>query len=243
MHADKRLLHSLPVLVDLIAILAIIFGLNTLSEPLETPAGWNAFWLAFFYLVFCLGVYLIRKLDSIPNNGEWTPPGWIMQPKSRAGLAIFFGLLMVTTLAYQLGYFASLLDIRTAFMEEGNSMAFFVFAPGAWISFSMLYILVLAFPVNANVKPQSVRYATFSFLGLLGVQGMVLFSVAQAHAWVSQIGDVHAVFLFILAFLTLLLSFVPPRMMYQDKEPDLPGWISLLLLLLVATMWVVFAPL
>ncbi len=227
-----RILVFGPVLADLLAIAVLLskFG----DKSLQTPSGMHSLYLGSLYSLLCIGVYLIRKLKTPTISSRWQPPAWLLNTKVRGVLALLFGLMLVTMLAFQLGYFVSALDLHTTAMDEGDSSAFFVFAPGAWLGFSMLYILVSAFPVNSNIEPGNGKYVIIALLGLLFVQGLLIFTVFQIHAlFMLAAGDMR--FLWgILSLIGLLIAFVPPRVLYQRRVPFLPGWLSLLVLLLVS---------
>lgn len=236
MKKNEMILIVVPLGVDLLALLVLVSRLG--SQTLQKPAGLNALAVGVLYALLCIGIYLIRKLKSPTSVSRWLPPKWLLNTKVRAVLALLFGLMLVTMLAYQLGYFVSALDLRTTGMGEGDSAAFFVFAPGAWLGFSMLYILVLAFPVNSNIEPGSSKYMLVAILGLLMVQGMLLFTVMQIQNW-YLLASGNARFLWgALVLLFLLIAFVPPRVLYQKRVPFLPGWISLVILLL-ASFWLI----
>jgi hypothetical protein len=126
-------------------------------------------------------------------------------------------------------------DIAVTTMGEGESSALLVYGPGAWLGFSMLVILVLAFPVNANVQPGTTRYMSFAGLGLLFTNGMLLLAAAQARAMAEALGRVGGITAVVVVFLALAISFVPARLLYQDKQPALSGLASFGLLLLFAT--------
>ena len=225
-----------PVFADFLAMLVLFSRLG--GKSLQTPSGMNSLVLGILYSFLCVGVYMIRKLESSTIPSRWQPPEWLLNIKVRRVLALLFGLMLMTMLAFQLGYFATALDLRTLTMDEGNSSAFFVFAPGAWLGFSMLYILVSAFPVNANIETSNGKYVFVAVLGLLLVQGMLLFTVIQIQTLLWLVGANMRFLLVFLSVIILLIAFVPPRVLYQKRVPYLPGWVSLFLLLLVS-FWVV----
>jgi len=240
-HAITRnpFMAFLSIVADSAAFLAMVLWLPGLSSKLAQPSGWNALLLVLFYTLFCTGIYLIRKLEPQAGNGRWSPPTVFLNPKVRGVLAFLFGLLMMTTIAYQLGYFATIQSIRAATLNEGSSSALFVYMPGALLGFSMLYILVLAFPVNANLPPGSNRYATVAFFGLILANGMLLFTTAQARAIVTALNLPPGAAVYLASFLVLLISFAPPRLLYQHKQPYLSGLLSFVILLLFSAWQII----
>jgi len=233
-----RIGRLLPVIADGLSFLAALAWLPVLSLSLNEPSGWNALLLVLFYILFCSGVYLIRKLEPDREIRGWSPPKILLEPKVRGVLAFLFGLLMMTTVAYQLGYFASIQSIRTAGLDEGGSSALFVYMPGALLGFSMFYILVLAFPVQENVAPRGWRSAILIMLGLIFINSMLLFSSAQARAVVGEMGLAGSIWTWLGALAVLIISFAPPRILFQSKFPDKSGALSFALLLLTASWWI-----
>lgn len=228
----------LPLLADAAAALVLLLWLPSLAQQLITPSGWNALLLVVLYLLFCIGVYLSRKL--LPQDGKWPPPSWLMNPKVRGTLGVVFALFMATTFAYQLGYFEAIFQVSAGLLEEGSTAAFFVYAPGAWLGFSMLVILVLAFPVNANVAPGRGRYALFALLSLLFTDAMILFSAAQTRAIIAGMHLGPSPLLALIILSAFLLSFLPERAIYQSRQPYLSGWLSFFVLLLLSVYLALF---
>jgi hypothetical protein len=235
---SSHFMIALPVLADITALVVVALWLPILSLRLALPAGWNAFLLVALYLLFNTAVYLIRKLQPRPDNRRWAPPSWLLDRRLRAVLALLFGLLVMSAVAYQLGFFASVQEQGGATLAEGTSAAFFVFGPGAWLAFSMLYILVLAFPVQESFAPLSNRYALIAALGLILGHGLFLFAAAQARAWRVTLGFFDGPGGLSLVFFGLLLAFLPPRLLYLDRQPAWPGWVTFALLLVVTTAMV-----
>lgn len=232
----SRLLQALPLLADALTVIALLLSIDYLSALLAEPSGWNALLLSSLYVLFALGVYLLRKLEPAPAEGPWSPPSFFLDRRVRGVLAAFFGLFLVTTIAYQLGFFASIQSLRAGTLEEGSTAAFFVFAPGAWLGFSMLYILILAFPVVSNVPTGSPRYTWNGMLGLVAVNALFVVTAAQARGMLAQWGWLGSPITFLASALVLLLSYAPPRLAYQRRQPFLPGLVSLGVLLLLTAL-------
>ena len=224
-----------PALADVLALIVGILWLEPLSKQLGQPSGLNALILVLLYILFSCGVFLLRKLKMDSFLTGWRPPGFLLDRRVRAVLAFLLGLLMMTTMAYQLGYFASILNVRSAGLDEGSSSALLVYMPGALLGFSMLYILVLAFPVEENVQPGSKRAPIYAFLGPLFVNGLFLFSVAQARVLSEEFNFSSTIFAWAAALIILAISFLPPRVLLQNKYPSRISLLSFTLLLLLAS--------
>lgn len=237
---SNLLMALLPLLVDGGAAIILLLWMPVLSARLLEPSGLNALLLVILYVLFCIGVYLSRKLLPQAGNARWLPPAWLMNPKVRGALGLLFALFLTTTFAYQLGYFESLFQIRAGLLNEGATAAFLVYAPGAWLGFAMLVILVLAFPVDTNVPADSNRYAVLALLSLIFTNSLLLFTSAQSLAMISGLALSPGMGLWLLVLAALTLSFLPARAIYQSRQPTLGGWLSFALLLLLASYLAVF---
>jgi hypothetical protein len=176
---------------------------------------------------------MLRKLRPIPPaTGDW------LSPTVRGVLAGLFGLALTTLLAWQLGFFQSFPSADPMVLGEGEAAAYFVFAPGAWIGVSMLYILFLAFPVNETVAATNGRFLPFALVGLLGTGLMLAVVVAQ----VRPILPAGNAALWVVIALLLALLFIPPRLLYASRFFPVSGRATViamvsLLVLLAAGAW------
>ena len=224
----------LPVIADAAAALALLLWLPGLTGRLTEPSGLNALLLVLLYILFCLGVYFSRKLLPQPDAGRWAPPDWFMDPRVRGLLGLIFAFFMATTFAYQLGYFEAIFQISAGLLEEGSTAAFFVYAPGSWLGFSLLVILVMAFPVDSNVPPVNQRYEILAFLSLIFTNGLLVFSTAQMKAMILGLHLTPGLFLGLVVLVAFIVSLLPARAIYQSRQPYLSGWVSFALLLFLA---------
>ena len=229
----------LPLLADGAALLALLVWLPALSQRLQSPSGWNALLLVLLYVLFCLGVYLIRKLLPVPGT-RWSPPAWLVDRRLRAASGFVFALLMATTLAYQLGFFESIFAVSAGLLEEGSTSALFVYAPGAWLGFSAFVVLVLAFPVNSTIAPEDSRFSWVALIALLCTDAMLIFSAAQARAMLLGLGLPDSIWFTAAVLVAFLASYLPARALYLKRQPYLSGWLSFAVLLLAAVQQVAY---
>ncbi|MFN2123681.1 MAG: hypothetical protein ACK2U0_08740 [Candidatus Promineifilaceae bacterium] len=224
----------LPLIADILAAVALFLWLPGLAARLAEPSGLNALLLVLLYILFCLGIYFSRKLLPQPEIGRWASPDWFMEPKMRGILGVIFAFFMATTFAYQLGYFEAIFQTSAGLMGEGASSAFFVYAPGSWLGFSLLVILVMAFPVDSNVSPGTHRYEILAFLSLAFTNSLLVFCAAQTRALIQVLHLVSGPALWLIVLFAFFVSLLPARAIYQSRQPYLPGWVSFTLLLFFA---------
>lgn len=226
-----------PALIaDIAAILALLFVFPGVAERFKDPSGSNALLLSLGFLLFCFAVYWLRRLKPAAGGEEdWASRRW------RAGLAIFFALTMSLAIAWQLGFFESGLEVDTRDLGEGGSAVYFVFAPGAWLGFAMIYVLVLAFSVTPRIETSNRWRSLGAGLSLLAVNGMLLLLVAQASALFAG----QTLFWLPLLFIWFVGLFAPPRLLYAarmaDQDSPTRFWLlgALVIVLIAATVRIV----
>jgi hypothetical protein len=214
---------AIPIVADGLAIILSFFLLPALANQLTTPSGSNALIILVGYILFCIGVLLLRKLAAKPDSSDrpvrFTRQGYIV-------LAVLFGIGMMLFISQQLGYL-DLLFTDPYSLGEGQAAAFFVFAPSAWLGVSLFYIPVLAFTVTTTVALNTGRYTIQSLFGLLAVNEMLLLAAAQLKALAGE----SSLGWFVLSLVLLTIWFGPPRWLYAEKRPNFLSLLTFALLI------------
>lgn len=228
MRQNQRFLTILPILADAAGAAAALLLLPTLAGLFAEPATLNVLILGVAFGLYCTAVYLIRKLEPSADADRVSRlPAWLTQTVTMRLLAIFFALALAVLFLQQFGYWESIFVVDDRILGAGESSAFFVYGPGAWIGASLFYVLVLSASVRVTIEEASRNYAGLALLGLLGVNGMVVLGTAVLQStqffsgWLGTIG----------AFGLLLLLFLPPRVWYLTKRPSLLASLTYLALL------------
>lgn len=224
----NRTVFFLP---DIFVLILVAVFLPTMSQRLQTPNGLNALLLVLVYGALCIGIHQVRRLHS--QTGEITP-AFLQNRTIMAVLGGLFGMGMMTMLAQQLGYFDTMY-VNPMTLGEGQAAVFFVLAPSAWLMLSMFYVLVLAFTVEPRIAPDEDGYYARALFCLFAINGMLFLGVAQLHSlfgggWMA--GLVTAV--------TLLLLFLPPRLVCHSRLPKTPPLSLFAGLVVIVTGLVVF---
>jgi branched-subunit amino acid transport protein len=227
----QRFLTILPLLADVAGVAGLILLLPTLSGLFAEPATINVLIISGAFVV-----YLIRKLEPAADAERVSRlPAWLTQTLTMRLLAIFFALVLAVLILQQLGYWDSIFVADDRILGAGESSAFFVYGPGAWIAAALFYVLVLSASVRVTIEEASRNYTGVALLGLLGVNGMLLLGTAVLQAtqlftgWLGAVG----------AFVLLVLLFAPPRVWFLAKRPSLLATVSYLGLLLFCAWQVV----
>jgi hypothetical protein len=137
-------------------------------------------------------------------------------------------LAIAGAIAHQLGYFASIQVTGIGDIDEGATAAFYSFAPGAWLGFAMLYILVLAFPVRLTIPVGTTKYTAAALFGLATYGLLLLVLAAELAAVLSPLSPFWGAIWFIAV---LLLLFLPPRILLAARfsSPGTPLFIASLI--------------
>jgi hypothetical protein len=194
-----------------LALVGMLLFFPAISSLFKEPSGVNALVLSLGFVVFCAGVFFLRRFQPARDDDrEW------LARSHRIVLAVIFAVTMSLAIAWQLGFFESGPLVDTRDLGEGGSAAYFVFAPGAWLGFAFVYVLVLAFSVNPNINPASRNRPVVAFLCLMAINAMLLLLSAQANAVFG--GD--SLIWIPLIFIWLLILFVPPRLLYLARTSE-----------------------
>jgi hypothetical protein len=230
---QTNILAAAPLLADGVALVGAILLLAPLVRQLETPSGSNALLICTAYILFLSGIYLVRKLYHLEGIID---PDSVISSRVRGLFALLFGLVMVTMIAHQLGYFASVRVTDIGDLNEGAVAAFYTFAPGAWLGFALIYILVLAFPVRPVFLLPDPKYVAAALFGLLSHQLMLLVMAAEIATVFSPFSSLWRAILFVAL---LLMLFIPPRAMYIARfiRRSSPLFIGALLGLLLPILY------
>jgi hypothetical protein len=221
----QQFLTVLPLLADVAAAAGLILLLPTLTGLFAEPSTINVLIIGGAFVVYCAAVYLIRKLEPAADADRVSRlPAWLTQTLTMRLLAIFFALMLAVLILQQLGYWDSIFVADDRILGAGESSAFFVYGPGAWIAAALFYVLVLSASVRVTIEELSRNYIALALLGLLGVNGMLLLGTAVLQStqlfigWPGSNG----------AFVLLVLLFHPPRVWFLAKRPSLLWAVSYL---------------
>jgi hypothetical protein len=167
--------------------------------------------------------------DNIPG---WIPPFTVSVLGQRL-LGVFFGIALALSVAHQLGYMESIFIVDDRVLGAGESSAFFVYGPASWLGAGLIYMLILSSTTPPRFLQNKSRFKLFAILGLAGVNMTLLFATAELSAAIQS----NNLLWLLVIFPILLVLFMPTRLVYLTKKPHISGFVSFIILLLVAT-WV-----
>lgn len=219
---------AVPVIIDCFSILLAIVIWPNLMEQFHVNSGLNAAVIGLFFILFCVAVFWLKKLETDQATSA-IPLKWLSENKLRA-FGFLFGIALAAGLAHQLGYFDLILEVDDRVLGAGESSAFFVYAPGAWLGAGLIYTLVISSTSAPRYKIGHSDYWSRTGLGILGVNLMLIIGTAELTA-VCQSTPIYIAF-FIISTLLLLL-FLPPRLIYLMKQNSISSLISFTIFMLV----------
>lgn len=204
----------LAVGVDAAILIAALLFLPQLITRLRDPGGWNALLVSGAFLLFIIGIFIIRRMKPTPAGvDEWLSRG------QRSVLALIFAFFFSLALAWQLGFFESAFQVDTTQMGEGGSSSYFVYGPGAWLAFSLAYVLVFAFRVEPRIEPGNSGYWSAAAYGLATAAIMLLVLAAHGRVLAQEFGG--GWLWTVITFAVLALLFVPARLLYLSRTTGL----------------------
>ncbi len=219
---------AVPVVIDLISIAIAIAIWPNLMNQFHVNSGVNAAVIGIFFIIFCIAVYSIKKLEP-EQPTERLPLEWLSENKLRA-LGSLFGIGLAAGLAHQLGYFDLILEVDDRVLGAGESSAFFVYAPGAWIGAGLIYTLVISSTSGPRYRIGQSEYWSRTGLGIMGVNLMLIIGTAELTAVCQNTPLFWAT---IIVTTLLLILFLPPRLIYLMKQNSIMSLASFTLFILV----------
>ena len=227
------MLPLLPVIVDVLAALFVWLLLDTAVSQLTQFSTANAAIVVVAFLLMCAGVLLVRKLEARDAGGKLTVPLLFLNRKLHILSAVVFALLVTFMVTMQLGYFDAMLpSLETAVplqLQEPKS-AFYWVTPLIILALSFVYLIVLVRKMVPTIDVGNGRYPWLAALALLLINLMLLLTTAQIATWIQLQSLQGDMFLGLIVFGLLALSFGPPRWIYLSKQPDIGGDLSSLAL-------------
>lgn len=224
---DIRSSTAVSILTDLLSILLAIWLWVAATARFRQTNGLNAAIIGGVFALFCIGVYWLKKIRA--TETAVALPLSINQLRL---LGIATGLALALGLAHQFGYFQAIQVADDRVLGAGESAAFFVYAPGAWLGAGLFYMLILS-----STTPM--RYAASDRwrvgLGLFFVNAMAFVTAVETTAVFTS-----STWRGSLTLLLMLLLFLPPRLIYQQKQGSRQPLLSFgiyLLILVVLAIW------
>ena len=222
-HTTRRVI---PILADLVGVGLAFLLLPLLAERFQALAFINSVILGFFFLLFCLAVYGLKKLAPV-ERGTLALRRSLLAQRPLGVLGVIFALIFTVAVAYSVGFLDSVVGVNRFLLDEPSVTLYLLLTPASWFGLSLIYMLLLSGETEQTVQPGEGRYPLLSLAGLSGVNLMAVGLTAVSQSlWARYPGVGNSYLVFTLTFLLYLLLFGPPRLLYQTKQPR-PWWLGL----------------
>jgi hypothetical protein len=220
------------VAADGLGILGGFFLLPWLTAQMRAQTTGNVLLLLLFFILFCTAVYLIRKLE--PHGGPPIVPEAWLRPLPLRILAILFSAVLIVIILDQFTYWELIFIVDDRELGAGESSAFFVYGPGAWLGVTLFYVLVLSAGVRPTIARGTSRYQPLAALGLLLVNGMVVVGTAVFAATLTR-WQFATPLIAVPLLLAAAAFWLPPRLWYLTKQP-IPSTLLTFTLFIITTI-------
>lgn len=221
-----------PLLADLAGLLLIVLVLAPMARQFQDLGFANSVWMGFFFVLFCLAVYGLKKLRPVAGQ-EQGLLAFFFEKNTLGALGVLFALSISAATAYVVGFLDSVVAINRGLLDEPSVTIYLLLTPASWFGLALIYMLLLTSETDATVEPQTAHYALFSFLGLAGVNLMgVVFTAVWQALWRRFSGVDGSAWLVLLNFVLYLFLLSPPRLIYVARSRSILAVLTLLPLLL-----------
>lgn len=221
-----------PILADLAGLVLILFALAPMARQFQDLGFINSVWMGFFFVLFCLAVYGLKKLRPGPGQ-EQGSLAFFFEKNTLGALGVLFALSISTATAYVVGFLDSVVAINRGLLDEPSVTIYLLLTPASWFGLALIYMLLLTSETDATVEPQTARYALVSFLGLAGVNLMgVVFTAVWQALWRRFSGIEGSTWLPLLNFVLYLFLLGPPRLIYFARSRSILAVLTFLPLLI-----------
>ena len=217
-----------PLVADLIGLVLILLLLPPLGRQFENLGFINSVWMGFFFVLFCLAVYGLKKLRPFSPQSQ-VALSFLLEKQTLGGFGVLFALSISTATAYVVGFLDSVILINRGLLDEPSVTIYLLLTPASWFGLSLIYMLLLTSETEAIIDPQTARYGIVSILGLAGVNlmGAILTAVWQA-LWQRFSGVGGAAWIVALNLVLFLFLLGPPRLIYIARNRNLISLLTFL---------------
>ena len=210
---------SAPVIADLTGLFLYWTLVPILSSRFQQKSAVNALIIGGVYLLFCVAVYAARRLEG-PAEGAYIQPGGFL-----VFLAVFFGIFVSYMMADAAGVFDNL-DALDPSLSTAASAGLLV-GMILWLGLVFLYAGILLADIKPTIPQASTAFFWVELVALLGINLMVMVTVAQWEAIFADtvpyegLGLGAKLLIFAATFAFFMLFYAPPRMLflYKGQQP------------------------
>lgn len=215
------------LVADLMMLLSYVVFLPQLSAFFSQQSYFHGGVVTLVYLVFCASVVLIRKLPGTNSKKSEYSRGWL------AFFALNFGIFITYIIAESAGFFTRLDNLPGTI--EGKAALWVLAGFIVWLLLAFLYMAVVLVKIKPSVSQNNSGTFLFEFLGILGVNLMIVMVTAF---WNGSFHGIEPyedlamggkILIFLVTYVFFLLFFAPPRMLFLLKKSNQYAWLSFFL--------------
>ena len=215
------------LVADLMMLLTYMVFLPHLSTFFSQKSYFHGGVVTLVYLIFCTSVVLIRKLPGANSKKSEYRRGWL------AFFAVNFGVFITYIIAETAGFFTKLDSLQGTI--EGTVALFVLAGFILWLLLAFLYMIVVLVKIKPYISLSNSETLLVEFLGVLGVNVMILTVTAFWNAYFNGIEPYEGlaiggkILIFMVTYIFFLLFFAPPRMLFLLNKSANFAWLTFLL--------------
>jgi hypothetical protein len=215
--------RAIPVVVDLAAIILYRSLAPRLTARFQQKSMINVAIIGGVYLLFCLSVFFIRKLEGEADNA------YLESTSALAFFGITFGFFLSFVIADVSGVLDNLDSLGTNMDSAGANIGLLV-GSVVWLALVFLYPAVLLVKIEPSISRESSQFFLVEFLTMVGINLMVIVTMAHWDAYFADtepyegLGMGAKVLIFVPTFAFFLLFYGPPRLVFLAKNTHTLGF-------------------
>ena len=215
-----------PIVADGVGVALFLLAGPVWVAQFSEVSATSSFLMGGLYVLFLVGVYVTKRLQG---SGVLLAQVWSNRPV-RISIGVLMALFLFVSVSDMVGIIQLLTTLDNTLLDETGAAIYLLVTPATWFGIGMVYVLILLSDTQPTVADDSPRFALTSFVSL-GLANVYL--VGMTAYWRSALERTDfAPIVAILMLVSLVVLYLPPRLLYVWRTGRFLSLISFIILLI-----------